>query len=79
MAEVTAEAVISDAREETNPPTFLQPFLDMRELKWDLDVNRLPCSSIETATPPAQNPQLKRKSAPSSPQQHLEHWAPKCF
>lgn len=71
MGEVTTEAVMSDAREETNPPTFLQPFLDMREFKQDLDVNRLPCSSTQRATPPAQSPQPKRKLAPSSPQQHI--------
>lgn len=56
MGEVTAEAVISDAREKANLPIFLQSFLDTRQFKWDLDVNRLPCSSIEAATPPAQSP-----------------------
>jgi len=75
MGEVTAEAVIWDSKAETNPPTFPQPFLDTREVKWDLDVNRLPCSSIETATPPAQSPQPKRKPAPSSHQQRLVSWA----
>lgn len=66
MGEVSTEAVLSDARGETNPPIFPQPSQGtLRKLKWDLDMKRPPCSSTKIAPPPAQSSSQKENQLPA--------------